>query len=176
MALSLKEILAAKAAAASAIKPDTETQPQAAPAPTTQSTVPPPSTPPAPAEKVEAAPVVVVEEEVVGIEEVKSRMDKAILSEAEQTVTDILPRIRALKDMQTDQLDEEMDALKEALLANPAAVQLMLPEDVGQLVIALRRITGQALVSASAPKKKAPRLDKVKSFTKEELLDLADDL
>jgi type I site-specific restriction endonuclease len=160
MALSLKEILAAKAAQSSTIKPDPEAapaQPQAAPVPSA----------PTVKETAKAA---------VEIEAIKSRMDKAILSEAEQTVTDILPRIRALKDMQTDQLDEEMDSLKEALLANPAAVQLMLPEDVGQLVIALRKITGQALVSAAAPKKKAPKLDKVKSFTKEELLDLADDL
>lgn len=158
MALSLKEILAAKAAQTSSIKP-------VEPAPIDKPTAP------APAPTVEETAKAAVE-----IEAIKSRMDKAILSEAEQTVTDILPRIRALKDMQTDQLDEEMDSLKEALLANPAAVQLMLPEDVGQLVIALRKITGQALVSAAAPKKKAPKLDKVKSFTKEELLDLADDL
>lgn len=72
----------------------------------------------------------------------------------EQTYADLKARIEALEALSEDNLRGEMDTLKKALMENPDACQLMLPEDMGMLVAALRRITGQALATAAEKKAK----------------------
>lgn len=89
-----------------------------------------------------------------------------------QAASNIQQRIKELNDLAEEDLKDAMDDLKRALMDNPAACSLMLPEDVGQMVSALRRITGQALVSA--PKTKAKKADKIKTLTAEQIAELDD--
>lgn len=95
----------------------------------------------------------------------------------EETASEISVRIKQLSDMSEADLKTEMSALKAAIKQNPAASALLLPEDIGQMVEALQRITGfaiqQATTKASKPKKeKAP---KSKALTPEELAAALDD-
>jgi hypothetical protein len=71
---------------------------------------------------------------------------------AEQALADMLPRIQELKDLSGEPLEGAMKDLKGALLANPAAAAIMLPEDIGEMVAALRRMTGQTIAEASKAK------------------------
>lgn len=87
---------------------------------------------------------------------------------AEQVYTDLAPRLEALADMSEADLPNEMKSLKQALLKNPEACSLMLPEHLGMLVSAYRRITGQALASAKASKAK-PKTAKPKALTAAEV-------
>lgn len=91
-----------------------------------------------------------------------TNMASDILEDAEEVIEDIIPRIRQLSTIGNNEtLEKEMKLLKGALMANPAAVELMLPTDVGMLVAALRRIVGEAIVAA-APKAKAAKPKKPK--------------
>ena len=45
--------------------------------------------------------------------------------------------------------------LKKALLENPQACMLLLPDEIGAMVSSLRKITGIAIATASAKTKKA---------------------
>ena len=74
-------------------------------------------------------------------------------STAQQAYSDLLPRLAALQSISDDKLQDEMRLLKKALMENPAACALMLPQDVGQLVTALRRLTGEQLALAAAKPK-----------------------
>jgi hypothetical protein len=82
-----------------------------------------------------------------------------------QVMEDLRPRIDQLQDLQGDDLSEAMKELKKALMENPAATQLLLPEDIGKLVEALRRITGEAITSAATK----PKKEKAKPLSAEEL-------
>lgn len=84
----------------------------------------------------------------------------------EQAAHDIKQRISELSDLGEEDLTGAMADLKRALLENPAACSILLPEDAGQLVAALRRITKQDVISATT-KAKAPK--KSKTLTKEEM-------
>lgn len=91
------------------------------------------------------------------------KMNANILLEANLTLNEIVPRIRSLSDVPDANIKNEMELLKKALMANPEAVALMLPTDVGLLVQSLRRITQEAIVNAEktkkAPKEKAAKID-----------------
>jgi len=65
----------------------------------------------------------------------------------EQVASDLQLRIAKLTTFDGDLLRYEMDATKKALLENPAACVLLLDEDIGSCVAALRKITGIALAS-----------------------------
>lgn len=115
----------------------------------------------------------VIEDESLGI------MDATILNDAELTTADIVPRIRQLNSLSDMQVEGEMALLKSALLANPQAVSLMLPEDVGLLVEALRRITKEAILADAnakalkTTKTKVPKINTL-TMTKEQMLDITD--
>jgi len=79
---------------------------------------------------------------------------QAVTASPSQEHHEILIKIRELTSIAGDNLKGEMDQLKKALLENPAAVALMLPEDIGMMVEALRRVTGEAIAEASKPKEK----------------------
>lgn len=97
---------------------------------------------------------------------------KEVRQEAEQTYEDIIPKIRALSEIEDGTLlDDEMEYLKVALLANPSAVALMLPEDVGMLVVALRRVTGEEILAAVKGKGKKKES---KMMSVDELLAMAE--
>jgi len=86
--------------------------------------------------------------------------------EVAQAYADIKVKIERLAEASDTDLKNAMKELKAALMKNPAAVSLMEDTDIGQMVIALRKITGEALVEA-AKEKKAGRKPK-------EQIDLSD--
>lgn len=82
--------------------------------------------------------------------------EERILEEAQIVTADIVPRIRQLESLSDMEAENEMKLLKAALMANPEAVSLMLPTDVGLLTATLRRITKEAMIEAASkvkPKK-----------------------
>lgn len=91
----------------------------------------------------------------------------------DQAVSDIKERILQLSAMDEDDLTNAMAELKAALKENPSAVEILLPEDIGEMVKALRKITGEALATAAAKPKGKP---KAKKLTEEELNAALDDL
>jgi hypothetical protein len=84
-----------------------------------------------------------------------------------QAYVDIKTRIDALNEKSDMEIEGAMSELKKALMANPAACSLMEDTDIGKMVIALRRITGEAI--AEAAKEKTPGRKK-----KEKAVDLSD--
>jgi hypothetical protein len=94
-------------------------------------------------------------------------------SSISQEHSELLTKIRHLSEVPEADLKTEMNQLKVALLANPAAVELMLPEDIGLMVENLRRIVGEAIAAASAPKE---RKTKSKQLTGDELQAAFDEL
>jgi hypothetical protein len=66
------------------------------------------------------------------------------------SITDIRTMIAELSTTEDgEDLKEHMVRLKEALRHNPEACALMLPEDIGQCVHYLRKMTGQAITAAA---------------------------
>ena len=65
--------------------------------------------------------------------------------EVAQAASDIKERIASLSAKVDSDLKNAMSELKKALMANPAAVSLMEDTDIGQMVIALRKITGETI-------------------------------
>ena len=89
---------------------------------------------------------------------------------AEQVYADLVPRLEALASFSEADLPNEMQSLKNALIKNPEACSLMLPEHLGMLVAALRRVTGQALASAQKAKaSKSTKTPKPKALTAAEI-------
>jgi hypothetical protein len=70
-----------------------------------------------------------------------------------QAYSDIKEKIERLSLASDTDLKSAMKDLKAALMKNPAAVSLMEDTDIGQMVIALRKITGEALAEAAKEKK-----------------------
>jgi hypothetical protein len=70
-----------------------------------------------------------------------------------QAYADIEQRIQNLENASETELEGQMKALKKALMDNPAATELMLDTDIGKMVIALRRLTKEAIVEAEKEKK-----------------------
>lgn len=77
--------------------------------------------------------------------------------ENNQKASELSKRIEALDALNGESLKGEMAALKVAILENPAASALLLDEDVGLLVKALRKMTGVALTNAAAGKEKVKK-------------------
>lgn len=97
--------------------------------------------------------------------------------EVSQAAADIIPRIRELETLAGEALETEMQQLKGALLCNPDAVALMLPSDIGLMVIALRKVTGQSISDATKEKKEGGTgKKKSKILTAAEMADAFDEL
>ena len=87
----------------------------------------------------------------------------------EEKASEIQTRISMLSDMSEADLKTEMQSLKAAILANPAACALLLPQDIGQMVAALRRITGFAIQQATTKPKKEKATKAKTQLTAEQL-------
>ena len=89
----------------------------------------------------------------------------------EQIYSEISQRIKQLEELSGDDLKNEMMNLKKALLENPQACMLLLPDEIGAMVSSLRKITGIAIATASAKtgKKKSESAPKAKKMTAAEL-------
>lgn len=92
-------------------------------------------------------------QEIKGSQEIKE-------TEVKQVASEISAKINLLTDFSGESLKGEMASLKKALLENPAAAALLLPEDIGKAVAAIRRMVGIAIASANAPKEKKPAKSK----------------
>jgi hypothetical protein len=75
-------------------------------------------------------------------------------SEIKQMASEIQQKIAMLTEFSGENLKGEMQSLKKALNENPAACSLLLDEDIGMAVAALRRMVGIAVTAANAPKEK----------------------
>lgn len=95
-----------------------------------------------------------------------------------QAYADIKAKLNLLSDMSDDSLKSAMTDLKKALLNNPQACYLMLPQDIGQMVVALRAMKNEAVVEATKdPKeKKATKAKASKPLTAEEIAAAFDEL
>ena len=95
----------------------------------------------------------------------------------EMSASEISQRISQLETLMGDDLRNEMSALKQAIMENPSACALLHDTDIGKLVSALRKITGQALASATAKKPtKKEAAPKARKLTQEELNAALDDM
>ncbi|MGE4259186.1 MAG: hypothetical protein AB7F19_07580 [Candidatus Babeliales bacterium] len=80
----------------------------------------------------------------------------------EQKYADISARIKALADLQEESLENAMKELKKSLSENPNACALMLDEDLGLMVTALRRMNNvQVAEIKEGGKTKKPKAAKV---------------
>ena len=73
-------------------------------------------------------------------------------AETEQLAHEIQARIQQLSDLSGTSLKNEMDDLKLLLLKNPAACELLLPEDIGLAVAAIKKLLGHAIAAATTEK------------------------
>lgn len=75
-------------------------------------------------------------------------------------------------------LKNAMDDLKRALLANPAACAAMLPENIGEMVKHLIRLTGKEIEDTMAGKRKGNKKEKIdlNNLTDAQKQEIADDL
>lgn|SRR5574337_187840 len=73
--------------------------------------------------------------------------------ELEQKTAELQSKIRELSQLPDCDLKDAMDELKKALMENAEASLLLLPEDVGEIVRHLRKVTGKALQTAASKKK-----------------------
>ena len=105
----------------------------------------------------------------------------AAASEAENlraSYSEIAAKIDALEDMAPgNDLKSAMADLKKSLMQNPSACELMLDQDIGKMVIALRRMVGEAMVAAKESKStKKPKASSLSKLSAEEVLAGLDDL
>ena len=182
--LSFQELLAAKKAALSATTPPASgivataldgQMEQQAPAndfmakirAAKEAAATPPSTPPAtpkeaPAQEADPIPKAMPKIEISSkVVEMSNRVVAAesAISEIEEssTTAEIKERIERLTTLDGFDLKQAMDGLKALILANPSACSLLLPEDVGEMVTALRRMTGNAKAELMAAPKRGGR-------------------
>ena len=122
-----------------------------------------PETKPEAAELV-AIPKVTISADVIALSNKTIQASQAAPNaEAEASLDLIKARITELQNMNGLDLSLAMDGLKTLILANPSACSQLLPEDVGDMVSALRRMTGNSKAAAQAAptkgrKAKAPAM------------------
>ena len=81
--------------------------------------------------------------------------------EDQQAYADIKAKISMLANMSEVELKGAMTDLKKSLLQNPQACYLMLPRDIGEMVIALRTMKNETIeAAAKTPKEKKAKASK----------------
>lgn len=107
-------------------------------------------------EAVKAAQTVVQEKVEIDPERIPADPDEA------QSFVDIVTKINDLKSLMEDDLKEGMSALKAAIKKNPSAADLLLDEELGLMVVALRRMRGITITEATKEKKPGAKKPKAK--------------
>lgn len=105
--------------------------------------------------------------------------DTAEGTEVRQAYAEIASKIDELASFSTEELSGAMSSLKKALMQNPAACELMLDEDIGKMVVALRRVTNTTIAEAKAgktPAAKKPKAIDVKNLSADEMLQAWEEL
>lgn len=125
-------------------------------------TAPAPAPAPAVEEEAEAEPSrlprVSISSEVIAASNAVAASTDA-LQEIEETAStaEIKERIARLTTLEGFDLKQAMDGLRSLILANPSACSLLLPEDVGDMVTALRKMTGNTKAAMMAAPKRGGR-------------------
>lgn len=128
---------------------------KAASAPTIEPTEPTEPTIEAEAEPT-ALPKVVISSDVIKLSNQVALADKASEAIEEGSSTEeIKSRIDRLASLSGLDLKLAMDGLKSLILANPSACTQLLPEDVGDMVSALRKMTSNEKAAVMAAPKRA---------------------
>lgn len=141
----------------------------------TQSTVPPISPQPTNSSVV-TAPIAKKQEQHL-VQSQQPSLETEAEAKTAQAYADIKAKIELLSAMAEADLPGAMKELKASLLQNPQACYLMLPQDIGQMVIALRSMRQEAAVEATATKEKGPKKVKAsKNLTAEEIAAAFDSL
>ena len=100
-----------------------------------------------------------------------------IPTEDAQAYLDIKSKLNRLSALDGSFLETAMKDLKKALMDNPQACYLILPQDIGKMVIALRAMKNEVIEAASETKEKAPKKAKAsKALTAEEIAEAFDSL
>lgn len=79
----------------------------------------------------------------------------------------------------SNELTSGMASLKRSLMANPAACELMLDEDIGKMVTILRRIVGEEITAVKEGKAKPgrkPKAIELKDMSADDIMAALDDL
>ena len=106
---------------------------------------------PEPEPELVAIPKVAISADVIRLSNATIQAGQAAPNaEAEASLDLIKARITELQNMNGLDLSLAMDGLKTLILANPSACSQLLPEDVGDMVSALRRMTGNSKAAAQA--------------------------
>ena len=92
-------------------------------------------------------------------------------ADLQQKYADIRIKIDDLENRMGEDLKTAMTTLKKALMANPAACEIMLDEDIGEMVKALRRMTMQDVIETkeTGGGKKKPKAKTMADLTPEML-------
>lgn len=113
--------------------------------------------------------------QTINLEEIIAA-NPGVSTEIVQSYVDIKKKILELETLPDGpELQGAMKTLKEALMQNPSACSLMLPTDIGKMVIALRVLTKEALIEASK-EKKAGRKPKTAALTVDDIDKVLDEL
>lgn len=100
-----------------------------------------------------------------------------IPAEDAQAYMDIKSKLNRLSALDGSFLESAMKDLKKALMDNPQACYLILPQDIGKMVIALRAMKNEVIEAATETKEKAPKKAKAsKALTAEEIAEAFDSL
>ncbi len=93
-----------------------------------------------------------------------------------QQIQDMIKQLSVTEE--GEDLRNAMQDLKKALKANPAACAALLPEDIGQLVHHLKKLTGKDVEEAASKKKGTKKKDKIdiSNMTSEQQQEILDDL
>jgi hypothetical protein len=103
-------------------------------------------------------------------------MEMNLMNKTEEEVaSEISQRISLLNALSEADLQNEMRELKTALKENPTACALMMDEDIGLLVQALRKLTHKAITAAPVRKTAAAKAPVAKKLTAAELAAALDD-
>lgn len=145
---------------------------------------PPPSpTPPAPITtpveepKLEIAPKVVISADIIAKSNAVIAAGSAIEADSEaESLSLIKERIARLATIEGLDLKSAMDGLKALILANPSACAQLLPEDVGEMVTALRAMTNNTVAAALAGPTRSRAKTKQPTLDADELSALIEDL
>lgn len=106
-------------------------------------------------EEVAAIPKLTIDSDIIAKSNAVIAAGSEIEAEVESSTTEeIRTRIERLADMPELDLKQAMDGLKALILANPSACAQLLPEDVGEMVTALRRMTNNTVAATLAPAKR----------------------
>lgn len=124
---------------------------------------------------VQAAKAETANQEIAKAEEAEATEGNA---EIRNAYAEIAAKIDELAELSTTELTGAMSALKKSLMQNPAACELMLDEDLGKMVTALRRIVGEEIVAKKAEKSlgKKPKANSLANMSVDDLLAAAADL